>query len=84
MGYSIMSTAAMKHGTYLTFVTQQSSPVDVAHTLPGFGAAPIHTAGERLTLVTQGTYPAIMTPGRVEHRRVCSCHIERIRSDCLN
>lgn len=43
------------------FVTQQSSPVDVTHTLPGLSAAPVHTAGERHTLVTQRTRPAIMT-----------------------
>lgn len=43
------------------FVTQQSSPVDIAHTLPGFGAASIHTPGERHTLVTQRAFPAIMT-----------------------
>lgn len=43
------------------FVTQQSSPVDVAQTLPGLYADPVHTAGERHTLVTQRTVPAIMT-----------------------
>lgn len=43
------------------FVTQQSSPVDIANTLPGLGAAAIHTARERHTLVTQGALPTIMT-----------------------
>lgn len=43
------------------FVTQQTSPVDIAHTLPGLGAAPVHTAGERHTLVTQRALPAIIT-----------------------
>lgn len=43
------------------FVTQQSSPVDVTHTLPGLGAASVHTARERHTLVTQRALPAVMT-----------------------
>lgn len=43
------------------FVTQQSSPVDITHTLPGFAAASVHTAGERHTLITQRALPAIMT-----------------------
>lgn len=48
--------------TCLTFVAQQSSPVDVAHTLPGFGAAAVHAAGEGHALVTQGALPAVVTP----------------------
>lgn len=57
---------------YLTFVTQQSSPVDVTDTLPGLRAAPVHTARERHTLVTQRTGPAVVTPWRDERwdRRV--------------
>lgn len=48
----------------LTFVTQQSSPVDIAHTLPGLGAASVHTSGESHTLITQRALPPIMTPDR--------------------
>lgn len=43
------------------FVAQQSSPVDVAHTLPGFDAAAVHAAGEGHALVTQGALPAVVT-----------------------
>lgn len=43
------------------FVTEQSSPVDVTHTLPGLGAGPINTARVGHTLVTQRALPAIMT-----------------------
>lgn len=43
------------------FVAQQSSPVDIADALPRLGAAAVHTAGKRHTLVTQSTLPAIMT-----------------------
>lgn len=50
------------HVTCLTFVTQQSSPVDVTHTLPGFDAASVLTARERQTVVTQRALPAIMAP----------------------
>lgn len=42
------------------FVAEQSSPVDVAHTLPRLSAASVHTAGERHTLITQRALPAIM------------------------
>lgn len=66
--------------TCLTFVTQQSSPVDVTHTLPGFGAASIHTAGECHTLVTQRAFPAIMTPEEEAHS---SFHVHRIDSNCF-
>lgn len=48
----------------LTFVTQQSSPVDVAHTLPGLDAASVHTSGESHTLITQRALPPVMTPER--------------------
>lgn len=48
----------------LTFVTQQSSPVDVAHTLPGLGAASVHTSGESHTLITQRALPPVMAPDR--------------------
>lgn len=54
----------------LTFVTQQSSPVDVTHTLPGLGAASVHTARERHTLVTQRALPAVMTPEEEEQRNI--------------
>lgn len=43
------------------FVTEQSSPVDVTHTLPGLGAAPVHAAGERQALITQRAHPAVVT-----------------------
>lgn len=43
------------------FVTQQSSPVNVAHTLPGLSAAAVHTPRKRHTLVTQRPLPTIVT-----------------------
>lgn len=63
------STTEKEWVTCRTFITQQSSPVDVAHTLPRFSAAPIHTAWERHTLVAQLTLPAILTPKRKRRRR---------------
>lgn len=43
------------------FITEQSSPVDVAHALPGLSAAPIHAPRKRKALVTEHTHPAVMT-----------------------
>lgn len=60
----MVSCALCVRDSRLTFVTQQSSPVDVAHTLPGLGAASVHTPGESHTLVTQRALPPVMTPER--------------------
>lgn len=49
------------------FVTQQSSPVYVAHTLPGLSAAAMHTSRKRHTLVTQRPLPTIMALALSRH-----------------
>lgn len=57
----------MRHkgvGVLLTFVTQQTSPVLLTGTLPGLSARAVHTARVGEALVTEGTLPAIVTPGR--------------------
>lgn len=43
------------------FITEQSSPVDVAHALPGLSAAPIHAPRKREALVTERAHPAVVT-----------------------
>lgn len=68
--------------SHLTFVTEQTAPVGVTHTLPGIHAGAMVTAWKRLTLVTQITLPAIITPKkiRVEEHDGCVCvrEIERV------
>lgn len=65
----------------LTFVTQQSSPVDIAHTLPGLGAASVHTPRERHTLITQGALPPVMAPNREQFK---SHHPDALVFLCAN
>ena len=45
----------------LTFVTQQSTPVGVTHTLPGLRAGAMDTPREGLTLVAEQAPPTIVT-----------------------
>lgn len=59
--------------SHLTLVTEQAAPIGVTHTLPGFHAGAMVTAWKCLTLITQITLPAIMTPMKIRAEEHQGC-----------
>lgn len=52
----------------LTFITQQSTPVLLAVTMPWDITGPMHTAWVGQTLIAELTLPAIVTPEKHKNR----------------